>query len=613
MADYLCNPVAGEYLYQYNKDVHSGKVSVYRESADPSVILYQNRYWMFGSMSLGVWVSDDLVHWENHRLPSDLPLYDYAPDAKVIDGWVYLCASNKDHNCDFWRTRDILHGPYERFHGGFPFWDPDLFEDEDGRVYLYWGCSAITPIYGVELDKSTMQAKGETVELIHSDAFHRGYERDGENNSITPVSDEEIEKQYRAFLAQRHLDDSKVPALYKPMIKGMFAHRPYVEGAWMTKHDGTYYLQCAVTGTQYNVYADETFISNSPLGPFAPADSNPYSLMPGGFLTGAGHGSTFQDRDGNWWHASTSRISVHNDNERRIGIWPAGFDKDGNLFCNQRYGDWPIRVDHRRDPWANPEWFLLSYHAQASATSQTPDHPASLATDENIRTWWKAADATSGQALTLDLGSVMRINAVQINFADDKVNHPAPGQIRQTSSGMARYIDGSKMVTRWKLEASVDGHSFSTVKDKSAANTNLPHDLVVCEEGIPARYVRLTALELPYDQAACVSGLRVFGKADIPAPAKPQFTVRRDDPMDMTVTIEPSSPHESHSVEKADGYVISWGNTPDELYHSFRTFTTTQRVTSLVEGQSYYVRVDAFNGGGITHGSVLHLEPARSN
>lgn len=608
MADYLCNPVAGEYLYQYNKDGRTGKVSIYRESADPSVIAYQGRYWMFGSMSLGVWVSDDLVHWESHRLPDELPLYDYAPDAKVVDDWVYLCASNKDHNCDFWRTRDILHGPYERFSGGFPFWDPDLFEDEDGRIYLYWGCSAITPIYGVELDKKTMQAKGNPVELIHSDAFHRGYERDGENNSVIPVSDEEIEKQYRAFLAQRHLDDSKVPALYKPMIKGMFAHRPYVEGAWMTKHEGRYYLQCAVTGTQYNVYADETFVSESPLGPYMPAASNPYSLMPGGFLTGAGHGSTFRDRYGNWWHAATSRISIHNDNERRIGIWPAGFDKNGNLFCNQRYGDWPIRVDGRRDPWTDPDWFLLSYHAKASATSQTADHPASNATDENIRTWWKAATGDPGQALTVDLGSVMRINAVQINFADDQIDRDIPGKVRQTSSGMARFIDGSKMVTRWKLETSRDGRSFSVLEDKSAAQTNLPHDLVVREEGIQARYVRLTALELPYGQAACASGLRVFGKADIPAPAIPEFDIHRDDPLDMSVTVHSANAAPSPSVGTADGYVISWGNAPDELYHSFLTFKAEQRITSLVEGQSYFVRVDAFNAGGITHGAVVHLD-----
>ena len=42
-------------------------------------------------------------------------------------------------------------------------------------------------------------------------------------------------------------------------------------------------------------------------------------------------------------------------------------------------------------------------------------------------------------------------------------------------------------------------------------STDLPHDLVVLETGIQARYIRLTVESLPYGQAACVSGLRVFG------------------------------------------------------------------------------------------------------
>lgn len=52
-------------------------------------------------------------------------------------------------------------------------------------------------------------------------------------------------------------------------------------------------------------------------------------------MTGAGHGSTIADKYGNYWHASTMRISVNHDFERRVGLFPAGFDKDGVLFCNQ--------------------------------------------------------------------------------------------------------------------------------------------------------------------------------------------------------------------------------------------------------------------------------------
>ena len=113
-------------------------------------------------------------------------------------------------------------------------------------------------------------------------------------------------------------------------------------------------------------------MSDFPLGPFTLADNNPYSYKPGGFLPGAGHGSTMRDKQGNLWHASTMRISMNHTFERRVGIWPAGFDEDGELFCNQRYGDWPMEVeDDRMDPWKEPQWYLLSYGKTASASSFT--------------------------------------------------------------------------------------------------------------------------------------------------------------------------------------------------------------------------------------------------
>ena len=41
-----------------------------------------------------------------------------------------------------------------------------MFLDDDGRVYLYHGCSNVDPIYGIELDRETMMPIGENVVLI---------------------------------------------------------------------------------------------------------------------------------------------------------------------------------------------------------------------------------------------------------------------------------------------------------------------------------------------------------------------------------------------------------------------------------------------------------------
>lgn len=138
----------------------------------------------------------------------------------------------------------------------------------------------------------------------------------------------------------------------------------------MDKYHGKYYLQYACPGAEYNVYADGVYVSDSPLGPFVLAENNPYSYHPGGYMPGAGHGSTMWDRNGNLWHASTMRISVNHQFERRVGIWRAGFDEDGELFCNQRYGDWPVAVEEENtDAWVNPQWYLLSYKKSVRASS----------------------------------------------------------------------------------------------------------------------------------------------------------------------------------------------------------------------------------------------------
>ena len=79
----------------------------------------------------------------------------------------------------------------------------------------------------------------------------------------------------------------------------------------MDKYNGKYYLQYACPGAEYNVYADGVYVSGSPLGPFTLAENNPYSYHAGGFMPGAGHGSTMWDLSGNLWHTSTMRISVN--------------------------------------------------------------------------------------------------------------------------------------------------------------------------------------------------------------------------------------------------------------------------------------------------------------
>ena len=594
---FLCNPVNINYRYQFNMDPRlHGKMQICREAADPSMILFHGRYYIFASMTLGVWVSDDLSNWENHRLPKELPLYDYAPDVRVMGDWVYFCASRREENCDRYRTKDILNGPYEKIEGSFPFWDPNLFIDDDGRVYFYWGCSNITPIWGVELDPLTMRPLGDKTALVEGHPYDIGYERVGEDNSQFPASEAEIDAAYAAFHKRQGISDDRVPEHLKPLIRGMFSRRPYIEGAWMDKKNGRYYLQYASPGAQYNIYSDGVYVADKPLGPFTLAENNPYSYKPGGFLPGAGHGSTMRDMRENWWHTSTMRISVNHDFERRVGIWPAGFDADGELFCNQRYGDWPMTTEG--DPWRDPAWMLLSVGKNAAASSFTDGHEPEKATEENVRTWWRAASTDRSEWLQIDLGREFSVHAVQINFADDKIDIPCPGPVRGGSQ--ARYIEERDLATQWKLTGSVDGKNWFVVEDKSEARTDLTHDLIIREEGFRVRFLRLSDLAVPYGQQPCISGLRVFGLGRGEKPAVPVFTARRDSDLDMTVSIE--------TQENTLGYNILFGNSPEKLYHSYMTFKAGEkRVGALIKGRNYFVRVDAFNETGITQGTCIRL------
>ena len=610
---YYCNPINIPYRYQFNMDPRShGKLQIDREAADPSMILFQGKYYIFASMNLSVWVSEDMVNWEAHRLPDDLPLYDYAPDARVCGEYVYFCASKKGEICNYYRTKDIINGPYEEIPGTFDFWDPNLFFDDDGRVYFYWGCSNVTPVWGVELEPSTMQPKTERIELLSGDGYERGYERMGVDNCEFPRSEEEVELMFQAFVKQSGVPAEQLPPQYVPQIRGMFTRRPFIEGPWMDKHEGKYYLQYACPGAEYNVYADGVYVSDSPLGPFTLAKNNPYSYHPGGFMPGAGHGSTMRDKEDNLWHTSTMRISVNHQFERRVGIWPAGFDADGELFCNQNYGDWPIAVDEgKNDPWREPEWYLLSYAKHTDCSSCVEGKGPDQAVNEDSKTWWRADSTESGQWLEVDLRKTMDVRAIQINFADDELPIDSPGKIQGTVT-QPRYIEERDLRTRWKLEGSVNGKDYFVIEDKSSVTTDLPHDFIVRERGIVVRFVRLTIVEIPYNVAPCISGLRVFGSGVGEKPRVPVYKVTRsEDRLDLLVTIEGRT--------DTIGYNILWGHEEDKLYHSYQIYRDVadvqehrdavieKRIGALVKSQDYYVRVDAYNESGITKGVVKKL------
>lgn len=597
-----CNPLDLPYRYQHMNE--NGRIYGFREGADPTMVLFKGRYYLFVSMSAGFFYSDDLLHWQFHADP-DLQIYDYAPDVRQVGDYLYFSASKRSENCPILRSADPLHEKFEQVSAPFPFWDPDLFLDDDGRLYLYWGCTNTEPIWGVELDRETLQPIGEKRALIAGDAHTLGYERPGDNGiverensvlyrSLAPLFDQE-RRQIVFPEGMEKLGNYTAEAMTKMFLA---IGQPYIEGAFMTKHGGRYYLQYACPGTQYNTYADGVYVGESPLGPFVRQASNPFSAVPGGFATGAGHGSTIADQFGNFWHASTMRISVNHDFERRVGLFPAGFDEDGVLLCNQNFACYPRRVPQGKfDPMAlEPEWMLLSYAKPAEASSTAMGSSPALAVDEDIRSWWSAADAAPGQWLAVDLGAVCEVRAVQVNLADEGIARTfAPesyGDERAT-----RHIELDPQPSRYTVQLSADGRAWSIAANADRECSNGYYEL---PEGTRARYVRLVSGALPYGQALRVSGLRVFGVGNGEKPAPAAAQARRVSPLDGRVSWK--------DIPGAQGCNVRYGIAPDKLYHSWLVYGANEvTLSTLTAGQAYYVRVDSFNENGVTPGQTILL------
>ena len=574
MSKEYCNPLDLEYQFQhYGGNAH-------REAADPTIVLFKGRYYMFASMSAGFFYSDDLVHWQRHE-NRDLDMYRYAPDVRQAGDYLYFCASTRKDPSTIWRTKDPLSDEFEKVSEPFAFWDPDLFEDEDGRIYFYWGCGNTEPIWGIELDRETMLPIGEKVACLdHGEDVH-GWER------FNFPGKEKSARKGLMGLVMKYLNR-----------KG----RPYMEGAFMNKWNGKYYLQYAAPGTELPTYGDGCYVSDKPLGPFTYMKNNPFSLRPSGFITGAGHGSSIEDKDGNLIHVSTMRISKNANFERRLGMFPAGLDEDGLLYCKQDFADYPYVLPEGRYDAKDiePKYFLLSYKKNAEASSFVDGHPADLAVDENIRTWWAAK--TSQASFTLDLGDVYKPHSVQINFADHDVRAlQVDKSLRSDLFTNSRYIDSSKdLKTRYVLEGSLDKENWFMIEDASKAESLRCHPYILLNEEFEVRYLRVTSVELPYGEVFALSGLRVFGKGhgDLPESVRNIRAERTADGMGCIIRFD--------EAKDARGYNIRFGVAENKLYSSYQVYEKNEvLLTTLNADQEYYLAVDSFNENGIRKGDTV--------
>jgi xylan 1,4-beta-xylosidase len=553
-----CNPL--DINYKYNFEQLNEKIS-YRSGADPVIVNQNGEYFLFVTISGGWWHSKDLLHW-NFIIPDKWPMEDIcAPAALSVRDTLYLFQSTFDQRPIFISTDpksghlNFYNRLLPRLKGATGPWDPDIFYDEEfNRWYMYWGSSNVFPIYGIELEKSKhLSYIGIAKPLLYLHPEEHGWERFGKD----------------------HRDTIK----------------PFIEGAWMTKYHSKYYLQYAGPGTENNVYANATYIGTDPLGPFMYASYNLVSYKPGGFVTGAGHGNTFQDNYGNFWNTGTPWIAVNWNFERRIAMFPAGFDQDDQMFSNTRFGDFPHFLPTKK--WSQKDelftgWMLLSYKKPCKASSNQESFIPENVTDENPRTFWVASTKKAGEWIEVDLLHKCEIRAVQINFTDYQSDI---------------YESDSSVYTQFKIFTSEDDKNWKIVADLSHEKKDRPNAYFELETPVNARFVKYSHIYLAAKNLA-ISDIRVFGFGEGKLPETPaNFKAKRDkDERNALISWK--------SQTNIVGYNILWGIAKDKLYQTYQVFAGEDpvlEIRALNKGQEYYFAIEAFNEMGISKLSEVIL------
>ena len=547
----FCNPldlvVPGERAYR---------------GGEPVVLVYRDDYYLFVSHRKGYWYSPDFKDWTY----VDAPGYPGGVVSVVEkDGALYGCSMN---NRNVYRAVDPKAGTWEQVGtlDSDRYGDANLFVDDDGRLYMYYGWSQLMPVKAVELDPETFKEKGEPKVLFFSDYRRHGFESRRNGDVI-----------YSIFGGRREYYEEEYP---------------WIEGPWMTKHGGKYYLQYAAIGLEFLSYSHGVYVGDSPLGPFTYSEHNPLTFKTTGFAVGAGHGSTFLDKGGQLWTICMIPASYGGAGRgSELAIFPTAVDEDGVMHANEEFGDYPqywpgTRTDAVDHNWTG--WKLLSLKKKVTASSTLDGFTPENAVDENFLTNWAAATGDPGEWYQVDLGKVADIYAIQCNWDHIGAEMPArPGFGGPAQANPDHY-------QCFKVEVSPDGRDWATVIDKPDNKLDLHHDYTELREPVQARFVKVTNTAQCHDGAKfSIKDLRIFGNPHSAGSVKvADLKVVRNakDRREAELLWEP--------VPGADGYIVRYGIEPGKLYNSYIVYDDDHiKIHSLNADPEYFFEVESFDSG----------------
>jgi hypothetical protein len=533
-----------------------------RRAGEPIVLIFKDDYYLFITGGRGYWTSPNMRDWtyiDAPNFPGGVP--GVATDGKIL----YACGMNSknlfsstDPKSGVWKQAATLDSDR--------YGDADIFIDDDGRVYMYYGWSQLLPFQVVELDPNNgFKEKGKPVVCFFGDPENHGFERRRAEDVIFPFFD------HRPYFPEEI---------------------PWIEGPWMIKHNGKYYLQYAAIGLEFLSYSHGVYVSDSPMGPFKYSEHNPLTFKTTGFAPGAGHGSTFHDKNGNLWTICMIPAYYGGRGGGELSIFPTSVDAQGVMHSNTAFGDYPQYYPGiKENPVDNnfTGWMLLSNKKYVETSSTLKGFEPKNAVDENFMTFWSAETGKPGEYLTVDLGKDSKIYALQINFDQKDAKVAAMGR----GFGMAPAANSNKPQQAYTLQVSNDNKTWKTLIDKSDNKVEIHHDYAELKEPVNARYVKLTNVFTPDSGKFAVKDLRIFGNPEVTkfTKVKDVKVVRsQEDRRDATLLWEP--------VKGADGYVVRYGIEPKKLYNNYMVYdANTLTIHSLNKNPEYYFEVEAFDNG----------------
>ncbi len=437
-----------------------GHMEQYRELADPSALWLDGKWYLYPSCDMA-WVSaDNGATWQHH--PLNIRDAGYAPTVVKHGNRFLLLASESPVY-----VSDSPLGPFTEL-GKINFEgikvpatiDPMLFSDDDGRLYFYWGCSKNGGIWGVELDKDNpLKIVGRPAEVIPFRPDIHPWERTGEWN--------------------QNPNDG------------------WMEGAWMIKVNGTYYLTYSAAGTQVRTYAMGCYSSKSPLGPFTPQKTNPILRTTDGLVTGTAHGCVVRGPEDKLWVFYTIRAGVAHGFERRIGIDRAEIDTRGELTVPGGATSLPQWLPGKGPGnAAGTGWIPLNGVVLTIGSSCAPNLPGRLAVDNELRTWWQPGEDDKQPILTSRFLSPATVKAARIVWRDIGLNTK-----KGAKPGPFKYC----------VEVETEKDKWTTVIDRTGSDEDLLVDYRECKPTTGTR-ARLVITGWPQGITPGVAEFTVFGE-----------------------------------------------------------------------------------------------------